>query len=241
MEKVNIVLKVKNIYTSFGKIKMLRDVSIEVNRGEIVCLLGSNGAGKSTVIRTIIKLIKPDSGEIYFSGTRIDKLKTHQIIQMGISIVPEGRRLFPKMTVLENLNIAIKDDVDSNTIEERKEKVFQLFPVLKNRLSQLAGTLSGGEQAMLSIGRALMQEPQLLILDEPSFGLAPILVEEFYETISKINKHGTTILLSEQNAGKALELADRGYVLQKGAIIYQGTTKELLNSEEVKKAYLGEE
>ncbi|RKX86389.1 MAG: ABC transporter ATP-binding protein [Spirochaetes bacterium] len=219
---------------------MLRSISLYVNPGEIVCLLGSNGAGKSTTLRTIIGLIKPDEGNIYFEGQKINIYKTYQIIRLGISLVPEGRRLFPKMSVIENLNIAIKDPNAADKNQELRERIFELFPVLMDRKTQLAGTLSGGEQAMLSIGRALMQEPKLLILDEPSFGLAPILVEEFYNTIQIINKQGTTILLSEQNAGKALSLADRGYVLQKGAILIEGKTQDLLKSEEVKKAYLGE-
>ena len=240
MAGVKPILEVKSVSTSFGKVKMLRSVSLYVNQGEIVCLLGSNGAGKSTTLRTIIGLIKPDEGNIYFEGQKINIYKTYQIIGLGISLVPEGRRLFPKMSVIENLNIAIKNPNDIEKNEELIQKVFELFPVLKERKSQLAGTLSGGEQAMLSIGRALMQEPKLLILDEPSFGLAPILVEEFYNTIQVINKRGTTILLSEQNAGKALSLADRGYVLQKGTILLEGKTKDLLKSEEVKKAYLGE-
>ena len=185
-------------------------------------------------------LIKPDEGNIYFEGQKINIYKTYQIIRLGISLVPEGRRLFPKMSVIENLNIAIKDPNAADKNQELRERIFELFPVLMDRKTQLAGTLSGGEQAMLSIGRALMQEPKLLILDEPSFGLAPILVEEFYNTIQIINKQGTTILLSEQNAGKALSLADRGYVLQKGAILIEGKTQDLLKSEEVKKAYLGE-
>ena len=234
------ILEVKSVSTSFGKVKMLRSISLYVNPGEIVCLLGSNGAGKSTTLRTIIGLIKPDEGNIYFEGQKINIYKTYQIIRLGISLVPEGRRLFPKMSVIENLNIAIKDPNAADKNQELRERIFELFPVLMDRKTQLAGTLSGGEQAMLSIGRALMQEPKLLILDEPSFGLAPILVEEFYNTIQIINKQGTTILLSEQNAGKALSLADRGYVLQKGAILIEGKTQDLLKSEEVKKAYLGE-
>jgi len=235
------ILDLRGVYTSFGKIKMLRNINIHVDRGEIVCLLGSNGAGKSTTIRTILRLIKPDKGEIYFKGTRIDGMKTYQIVRLGISVVPEGRRLFPKMSVLENINIAIASKEKIDDTGEKLDRIFELFPVLKERKSQLAGTLSGGEQAMLAISRALVQEPELLILDEPSFGLAPILVEEFYETIKEINAQGTTIFLSEQNAGKALGISNRGYVLQKGEIIVEGSTEELLDSEEVRDAYLGKE
>ena len=209
------MLEMKDVSTSYGKVKMLQGVSLRVDEGEAVCLLGSNGAGKSTTIKTILGLVKPDSGSITFNNEQIGGRKTHEIIRMGVSIVPEGRRLFPRMTVEQNLQIGLYADTGDTEIEAMKDNVFRLFPVLRERKNQLAGTLSGGEQAMLSISRALMQKPRLMILDEPSFGLAPILVEEFYETILKIKEQGTTILLSEQNAGKALEIADRGYVLQK--------------------------
>jgi branched-chain amino acid transport system ATP-binding protein len=233
------MLEVKNVFTQFGKMKMLQDVSLEIKQGEIVCLLGSNGAGKSTTIKTILSLINPVKGTVHFNGDRIDVLKTYQIINLGLSIVPEGRRLFPKMSVLENLKIALKVDVPEERQKGLLERVFTLFPVLAERRTQPAGTLSGGEQAMLAIGRALVQEPELLILDEPSFGLAPILVEKFYETIESIRKQGTTILLTEQNAGKALAIADRGYVLQKGAIFASGTTDELCRNDLVRECYLG--
>ncbi len=231
------LLELKSVCTSYGKIRMLDHVDLTVERGEVVCLLGSNGAGKSTMVKTILGLVKVDSGHITLEDDEISSLKTYDIVRRGISVAPEGRRLFPKMSVEENLVIGIGSD--DSAVEELKEEVFSLFPVLKERIRQPAGTLSGGEQAMVSISRALMQRPKLLILDEPSFGLAPMLVEAFYDTILKIRAQGTTILLSEQNAGKALEVSDRGYVLQKGAIYASGSKEELLSNDLVKECYLG--
>ena len=234
------MLELKGVSTSFGKrLKMLKDVNLKVGQGEMVCLLGSNGSGKTTTLRTIIGLIKPDQGEVLFKGRRIDRMKTYDIINSGISIAAEGRRLFPKMTVLENMRICLKKSQDPSRFDELAADLFKLFPVLKERRSQLAGTLSGGEQAMLSISRALIQEPELLILDEPSFGLAPILVEQFYQTIDQIRKQGKTILLSEQNAGKALAMSDRGYVLQKGVVNASGSCRDLMENDIVRECYLG--
>ncbi|MBU0946584.1 MAG: ABC transporter ATP-binding protein [Proteobacteria bacterium] len=231
------MLELMSVYTSYGKIKMLENIDLVVNQGEVVCLLGSNGAGKSTTIKTIVGLLTPNSGQIHFEGQSLNSLKTFDIVRRGISIAPEGRRLFPRMTVEQNLLIGL--DEEKSNCDQLKCWIFELFPALKNRLNQAAGTLSGGEQAMVSISRALMQEPKLLILDEPSFGLAPILVEAFYQTITEINRHGTTILLSEQNAGKALEVSCRGYVLQKGTIHASGSKEELLDNDLVRACYLG--
>ena len=239
MENHESILRLDNVSTSYGKVKMLQDVSLEVHSGEIVCLLGSNGSGKSTTIKTIIGLVKPDRGQIHFNGERIDRVSTNIIINKGISIVPEGRRLFPKMTVYQNLKLGATAEKDESSVYENIERIYELFPVLKDRRDQNTGTLSGGEQAMCAIGRALIKNPLLIIMDEPSFGMAPILVEQFYETIKKIKAQGTPILLSEQNAGMALSVADRGYVLQKGVVKISGTTSELKKSEEVQKAYLG--
>lgn len=233
------LLELQDVHTSFGKVRMLRGIDLDVRDGQIVCLLGSNGAGKTTTIRTILGLIRPDQGRILFKGTRIDRYKTYQIVNAGISVVPEGRRLFPKMTVEQNLAVALPETAPADARAQHLERAFSLFPALRERLHQFAGTPSGGEQAMLAIGRALVQHPRLLILDEPSFGLAPKLVEDFYEVIEAIRAQGTTILLSEQNAGKALSIADRGYVLQKGIIVVSGGRVDLLESIETRKAYLG--
>ncbi len=232
------MLVLDHVTTHYGGITMLRGISLKLEAGEIVCVLGPNGCGKTTLIKTIMGLVKPAEGSIHFLGQRIDTLKPHAIVRLGIAVVPEGRRLFPKMTVLENLRIGAYHEAAEETIRERMEAVFQLFPRLKERAGQLAGTLSGGEQAMLALGRGLMSRPKLLLLDEPSLGLAPVMVERMFEIIKSLQREGTTIFLAEQNAKMTLEIANRGYLLQKGAIVQEGDTKRLLESEIIKRAYL---
>ncbi|HEY65706.1 MAG TPA: ABC transporter ATP-binding protein [Caldilineae bacterium] len=233
------LLKLSHVDTHYGPIPILRDVNIEVYPGEIVCLLGGNASGKSTTLKTILGLVKPTRGTIEFRGERIDGLPTGHIVARGISIVPENRRIFPEMTVLENLEMGAYLRRDRDGIEEDLERVFQLFPRLKERLSQLGGTLSGGEQQMLAMGRALMSRPSLLLMDEPSMGLAPVLVERIFELIQQINRQGTTIFMVEQNANMALSIADRGYVLQTGRVVLADTAQNLLQNEMMRKAYLG--
>lgn len=234
----DILLSLKDITTVYGNNEMLRHVNIEVERGKIVCLLGSNGAGKSTLIKTILGLVKIIRGTMTFDGNDITREKTHNIVKNGISIVPEGKRIFPKMSVVENLRMGAYFEKDSKVILERMEDVFTLFPRLKERGKQLAGTLSGGEQSMLSIGRGLMSSPKLLIFDEPSLGLAPILVEQNFDTIQKINEKGTTVFLVEQNAILTLGISSYGYVLQSGEVIAEGSVNELKENEIIKNAYL---
>lgn len=233
------MLRVKDINVFYGKIHAIKDLSFDVKQGEIVTLIGANGAGKTTILKTISKILTPVSGLVKFNNENISKIPAHQIIDMGMAHVPEGRRVFSKMTVLENLQMGAYIRKDEREIREDLEMVFTRFPRLKERSKQVSGTLSGGEQQMLAIGRAIMSRPKLILMDEPSMGLAPILVDEIFDIITSINKAGTTILLVEQNANRALQIAHRGYVLETGKIIMQGTTKELLNDEKVKKAYLG--
>jgi branched-chain amino acid transport system ATP-binding protein len=233
------MLDVKNIDVYYGDAQALWDVSFSVKQGEIVTLVGSNGAGKSTTLKAISGLVPPSSGEILLEGNRIDQAPAHSIVEMGISHIPEGRRLWPGLSVQENLELGAYIQTARAVRAETMEWVFQLFPLLRKRRSQLAGTLSGGEQQMLAIGRGLLSRPKLLILDEPSLGLAPLLVDEVFETIQKINGEGMTILLVEQNVNVALAISNRGYVLETGRIVISGSGKDLLADEHVKTAYLG--
>jgi branched-chain amino acid transport system ATP-binding protein len=233
------MLEVEKIDVFYGDAQALWDISFNVNDGEIVTLVGSNGSGKSTSLKAISGLVPPTSGQIRLEGTRIDRVPAHRIVEMGIAQIPEGRRLWPGLSVLENLELGAYTKGARAVREETLAYVFKLFPRLHERRMQLAGTLSGGEQQMLAIGRGLLSKPKLLILDEPSLGLAPFLVDEVFENIQKINREGTTILLVEQNVNYALAISNRGYVLETGRIVLSGTGKELLNDEHVKTAYLG--
>jgi branched-chain amino acid transport system ATP-binding protein len=233
------LLDVKNIEVAYGKIVAVKDVSLNVSDGEIVTLIGSNGAGKSTTLRTISGLLKPKKGEISFGGKRIDGTPGHEIVGLGICHAPEGRRIFARMTVKENLELGAFLRNDKEGVAADMDRVLELFPRLKERISQRAGTMSGGEQQMLAVSRALMGSPKLLLLDEPSMGLAPVLVEMIFDTITKIRKQGTTILLIEQNAMAALEVADRAYVLESGKVKLSGKAAELKKNDEITKAYLG--
>jgi len=232
------VLEVRGVSTRYGQISMLRNVSVALGEGEIVCLLGPNGAGKTTLIRTILGIVRPVAGSLLFRGEPIDGLRTDQIVKRGIGVVPEGRRIFPKMTVEENLRMGAFAEWGSPGVASQLEQIFDRFPRLKERRRQIAATMSGGEQAMLAIGRALMGRPRLLLLDEPSLGLSPLLVEQIFEMIQAINRQGTTVFLVEQNARKTLALAHHGYLLQKGEIVGAGTAAELGESDIVRHAYL---
>ncbi len=233
------MLKVKDLDVFYDKIHAIKQLSFHVDEGEIVTLIGANGAGKTTTLKTISRILDPTHGIIRYKDEDMLKIHPHQIIDLGIAHVPEGRRIFSKMTVSENLQMGAFIRKDKREIQEDLEMVFKRFPRLKERYKQIAGTLSGGEQQMLAIGRALMSRPKMILMDEPSMGLAPILVEQIFDIINTINNAGTTILLVEQNAKQALEIADRGYVLETGKIIAEGTGKELLQDAKVKEAYLG--
>ncbi|MGU7915871.1 ABC transporter ATP-binding protein [Streptococcus suis] len=233
------MLEVKNLSVNYGVIEAVKDVSFEVNEGEVVTLIGANGAGKTSILRTISGLVRPSAGTISFLGNEIQKVPARKIVADGLSQVPEGRHVFAGLTVMENLEMGaiLRNNREEN--QANLKKIFARFPRLEERKNQDAATLSGGEQQMLAMGRALMSQPKLLLLDEPSMGLAPIFIQEIFDIIQDIQKQGTTVLLIEQNANKALAIADRGYVLETGKVVLSGTGKELLASEEVKKAYLG--
>jgi branched-chain amino acid transport system ATP-binding protein len=235
---MSVILSVENLHVSYGSIHAVKGISFDVNQGEIVTLIGANGAGKSTTLNTISGLLRGKSGSVTFMGENLSRVPPHKIVSRGMALVPEGRRVFLQMTVQENLEMGAYTKGNAG-ISEDLEKVYEQFPRLKERQRQVAGTLSGGEQQMLAMGRALMSHPKLLMLDEPSMGLAPILVEQIFEIIRKLHKTGSTILLVEQNAQMALSIADRGYVLETGKIVTTGPSGELLASPAIKKAYLG--
>ena len=235
------LLDVKDIHVFYGNIEAVKGMSFHVNRGEIVCLIGANGAGKTTTLRTVSGLLRPAEGAIFYEGQRIDLVPAHEIVGLGVAQSPEGRRIFPRMSVRENLDMGAFIRRDAAGQREDMDRIMELFPILKERARQAAGTLSGGEQQMLAMGRALMARPKLLLLDEPSMGLAPIVVQTIFDTIRDINSQGMTVLLVEQNAAQALSLAHRGYVIETGKIVLEDEASALLQSEQVRKAYLGEE
>jgi len=234
------MLEVKDLQVYYGVIQAIKNVSFNVEEGEIIALIGANGAGKTTILQTISGLIPAKNGEVIYEGVNLQKIPAHKIVAMGLAHVPEGRRVFSQLSVYENLLMGAYTRNDKNEVEDSLHHVFKSFPRLEERKKQMAGTLSGGEQQMLAMGRALMSKPKIVLLDEPSMGLSPILVEEVFDIIQSINKAGTTVLLVEQNAKKALSIADRAYVLETGNIVLEGDAKELMNNESVKKAYLGE-
>ena len=233
------MLDVENVSAAYGMVQILRDVSFHVEEKEIISIIGPNGAGKTTLVKTIMGLLHPKNGGIRFKGENIEKLPPYEIVKKGLILIPEGRDIFPRMTVEENLKLGAYTANGKSNVKEAKEKVYQIFPVLKKKEKALAQTLSGGEQQMLVICRSLMANPQLLILDEPSLGLAPIIVEKVLDTVRKINEEGVTILLVEQNIRDSLDIADRGYVLEQGNIILEGKSKELLCNNHIKQVYMG--
>lgn len=233
------LLKIEDLHTNYGAIHALKGISLEVNEGEIVCLIGSNGAGKTTLVNSIVGIVKSSSGTITFDGKDITHVPAHAMTKAGIGISPEGREVFPELTVEENLRIGAFIVKDQNQIKESYERVYALFPRLKERTTQLAGTLSGGEQQMLAVGRALMSNPKMILLDEPSLGLAPNFVEMIFSMIKEINKQGVTVLLIEQNANMALQISQRAYVLENGLVSMSGNASDIANDPMVKKAYLG--
>ncbi|WP_178042482.1 ATP-binding cassette domain-containing protein [Frisingicoccus sp.] len=234
------MLKVTDLKVYYGVIQAIKGISFEVNEGEVIALIGANGAGKTTILHTITGLVEAKSGTVEFEGTNITKMPGHKIVTLGMAHVPEGRRVFSELTVLENLRMGAYTRKDKNEVEKSLKMVYERFPRLEERKNQLAGTLSGGEQQMLAMGRALMSHPKIILMDEPSMGLSPIFVNEIFDIIKEVSAGGTTVLLVEQNAKKALSIADRAYVLETGKIVLEGDAKELMNDESVKKAYLGE-
>lgn len=234
------MLTISDLEVYYGVIQAIQKISFEVNEGEVIALIGANGAGKTTILHTITGLVTPRSGSIQFEGHDLIKIKAHKIVSLGMAHVPEGRRIFAELTVLENLIMGAYHRKDKDGIEETLQSVYQRFPRLEERKKQIAGTLSGGEQQMLAMGRALMSKPKIMLLDEPSMGLSPLFVSEIFKIIQEISKSGTTVLLVEQNAKKALSIADRAYVLETGKIVLSGKAEEMLNNDSVKKAYLGE-
>jgi len=233
------MLSIENLHVYYGGIHALKGISLEVDEGQIVTLIGANGAGKSTTLRAISGMVRPQEGQITFENQDMTRFPAYEIVEQGIAMVPEGRRVFPDLTVLENLLLGAHTRRDPAGVQKDLEWICELFPILKERASQSAGTLSGGEQQMLAVGRALMSRPRLLLMDEPSLGLAPTLVKEVFRTIRQLHDEGTTILLVEQNARAALRIADYGYILETGEIVLQGTGKELVHNDDVRKAYLG--
>jgi branched-chain amino acid transport system ATP-binding protein len=233
------MLELKDVHTYYGNIHALKGISLEVEPGEIVTLIGSNGAGKSTTLNTISGLLRPRQGEVWLEGNRIDGVPAHQVVKLGVCQAPEGRKIFGRLSVTENLEMGAFSRSDKAAIKRDMDRVFEVFPRLKERRKQVGGTLSGGEQQMLAIGRALMSEPRVLLLDEPSMGLAPMLVEEIFNIIQEINERGTTVLLVEQNAQQSLQIANRGYVIETGQIVLQGPAQDLLHDPQVIQAYLG--
>lgn len=234
------MLEIKNLEVFYGVIQAIKGISFEVNEGEVIALIGANGAGKTTTLQTITGMLQPKAGSIIFEGTDITKVPGHKIVSMGMAHVPEGRRVFAELSVYENLKLGAYTRKDKDEIADSLAKVYKSFPRLEERKNQLAGTLSGGEQQMLAMGRALMSKPKIFLMDEPSMGLSPILVEEIFHIIREISSNGTTVLLVEQNAKKALEIADRAYVLETGKIVLSGSANEMMNNDSIKKAYLGE-
>lgn len=234
------MLEIKDLSVYYGVIQAIKGISFEVEKGEVIALIGANGAGKTTTLQTITGMLTPKAGSILFEGEDLTKTPGHKIVSLGMAHVPEGRRVFSQLSVYENLKLGAYTRSDKKEIEDSIKKVYKSFPRLEERKHQTAGTLSGGEQQMLAMGRALMSKPSIVLMDEPSMGLSPIFVEEIFKIIRKISAEGTTVLLVEQNAKKALEIADRAYVLETGNIVLQGSAKELMNDEAIKKAYLGE-